>query len=426
MVNSQKKLLRVGIIGCGDIFSSHALAYPESSHVVVVGFYDRIRSRAEGWCNQFKKYMAMIKESAETNDTPEDQWDLHRCELFEKEVCIYSTVSDLIENVDLIDICAPNYAHAPYAIWALKKNKHVVTEKPPARCSLETKWILEAAKNSQGKYQLNENMLWQVYVREMARLLKENRIGELTHLYISLGHGGPSWGWNNHFMNPTLSGGGVLIDMGMHAIGIAFGIIGPDYKVSKIQTLEMNCGTKPERTLIDSEGGNEYLMHKFMVEDDARVDITLKNQKTQKEILFHLETSWSRTMQEIRVEGTEGLLKLDTDEKHRRIISHITYNEDNEENITQILIPPQGRDSHQIELIDFIDRITSGKTPYLDAEWAHQMMEIISGAYLANILQKPVTIPDLWHFYQEVIDRGCPESILIEEIIYSFMKPFMD
>ncbi len=33
----------------------------------------------------------------------------------------------------------------------------------------------------------------------------------------------------------------------------------------------MKSGTKPERPMSDSDGANEYLLHKFLVEDDAKV-----------------------------------------------------------------------------------------------------------------------------------------------------------
>ena len=86
--------------------------------------------------------------------------------------------------------------------------------------------------------------------------------GSLKSLQIKLGHGQPSWGWNNHFLNPSLSGGGILPDMGSHAIGAIFGILGINSKILKIQTLEMKSGTAKERTLHRTDGINEYYLQK--------------------------------------------------------------------------------------------------------------------------------------------------------------------
>jgi predicted dehydrogenase len=276
-------------------------------------------------------------------------------------------------------------------------------------------------------------MLWQVYVRELAKLVTKGTIGTLQRIEVSLGHGGPSWGWNNHFMNPTLSGGGALADMGIHAIGIAYGILGQEYHVTKIKTLNMHSGTKPERTMSDSDGANEYLMHKFMVEDDARVQITLQHATTHLEVILILETSWSRTLQTTEVFGTKGNISMETDDRKRKVFV-VT---DPSGNKRVIDMPPQGRDSHQIEIIDFIDRIINKKKPYLDATWAHEMQSIISGTYLSYLKAylntshpsdalegMEISMRELDVFYENILQSGCPTQILIEEIVYQLMGPF--
>ena len=60
------------------------------------------------------------------------------------------------------------------------------------------------------------------------------------------------------------------------------------------------------------------------------------------------------------------------------------------------------------------------------------MQTIISGAYLSNLLGfeqgkkkgVEVTPQDLDDFYEEIIQSGCPDSILLDEIVYRFMSPF--
>lgn len=422
-----KKLLRVGIVGCGDIFGSHAQAYPDHPNAVVVGFYDRIRSRAQAWFDHLKRYYDMVYEGAQAGLEDSDKEDLERCRIFKEESKVYERVDKLFEKVDAIDVCTPNYAHAPYAIWALKKHKSVMTEKPPARCSLETKWIVEAAKNSKGFYQINENMFFQAYVREFAKLVSSGKLGKILKITSILGHSGPSWGWNNHFLNPSLSGGGAMSDMGIHAIGVVFGIIGADYKVQRIKTLQMRSGTMPERHMMDSDGANEYSLRRFMVEDDAKVFASVKNAKTGEEIEITIETSWARTINEVIVEGEKGTATM-TEELKRKNKIELTFDGE----ISQIPIPGQGRDSHQLEIVDFLRRIEKGQKSFVDELMAHEMQTIISGSYLSNLrgfqLQKTegveITHADIDAFYSEILNSGCPDSLLIDEIIYRFMSPF--
>ncbi len=292
MGKNNEKILRVGVIGCGDIFLSHSQAYPDHLHAVLVAFYDRMRSRAENWKHHMDRYMEYVKEAAEDLEEEEDKILMKKNKIYEAEHQVYESVQDVLENVDAIDVCTPNYAHAPYAIWALKKGLSVMTEKPPARCSYETQMIVDAQNESSGYYQLNENFLWKTSVRKLNELVKQGLLGKILKMRTRLGHGGPSWGWNNHFHNPQLSGGGCLSDMGIHAIGYGYGAIGREYVVAKVQSLFMDSGTTPERKMKDGDGFNQYLMTKFMVEDHASIKVWLKNPADGNLIEWQIESSW--------------------------------------------------------------------------------------------------------------------------------------
>lgn len=433
---AEPKILRVGIIGCGKIFESHSQAYPDHPNTVVTAFYDRIRSRAEKWKSRLSEEMCLIKEAAKEMQENQDANHLRRCEIFENECKVYDNVQELLEQVDVIDISAPNYAHAPYALWALKKNISVMSEKPPALCSLETKEICNAVKKSEGIYQVNENFFWQLYIREFKKLISSNEIGNLKKINIRLGHGGPSWGWQNHFLNPSLSGGGVLSDMGIHAIGLLLGILGPNYHIKRIQSINMLSGTQKERTLRDSDGANEYYLHKFMVEDDVKIKIWFTQnsksdpQQVEQEIEAKIETSWSKTYREVEVSGSLGKATLDVDEMKRFIIKIEKEGKPTETHS----IPPQARDSHQLEIIDFLNRVLEGKKSIADEEIAHTIQTIVSGAYLSNLrtfestrksgLGISTTPKDLEDFYAELLQGDCPQNILLEEVVYRFMSPF--
>ncbi|MHA1520396.1 MAG: Gfo/Idh/MocA family protein [Promethearchaeota archaeon] len=434
--NIPTKILRIGIIGVGDIWNSHVQAYPDNPNAVVVGFYDRIKGRAEAWKDKIARYMNLINEAATKLDDPEDEVHVERCQIFEKEAKVYDSVQDLIEHVDVIDICSPNYTHAPYTIWALSKNKSVMTEKPAARCSYETQKICDIAENSKGFFQLNENFLWYASLRKLHSIIAAKKIGTITKISIRLGHGHPSWGWQNHFLNPSLSGGGVLSDMGVHALGWAYGILGSDFQVKSVQSIRMNGGTTKERTLHQYDGSNEYYLQSFMVEDDAKIKVIFQypdtdsdsNSEAENEVNVLIEASWAKTYREITIHGTEGTCGLERNEDKREIIVIYHNNGQREE----ISIPSQGRDSHQIQIIDFLDRIQKGKNSYLDQNWAHNIQEIISCSYLSNLkaFEKNakkgliITPKDLHKFYDKLKKSGVPEEIIVEEIVYSFMSPF--
>ncbi|QEE15581.1 Gfo/Idh/MocA family protein [Promethearchaeum syntrophicum] len=425
------KILRVGIVGCGRIFQSHNHAYNDLENVVVTGFYDRIKKRAQEWHNRMTEEMQLVKEVALEHEDENDERHLERCRIFEEESEVYENFQDLLNNVDVIDISTPNYAHAPYAIWALRQNKSVMSEKPPALCSLETQWICEAKEKSKAHYQINENFLWKVFVREIKKIIDNNVIGKINEINIKLGHGGPSWGWQENFLNPTISGGGVLSDMGSHALGFVFGILGHEYEIEKVQTIRMETSSKSEKIMRDLENKEEYLKERFMVEDEAEVKIKMINKDTKQEILIQIEVSWAKTYKEISVHGSKATCELGEDERKQNIL--IIKSENGKKQ--KIKIPGQGRDSHQMQITDFLSRIVKDQDSFANEKIAHKIQTIISASYLSNLLGfksnkkkkegKPITPDKLNKFYQDIIKSGCPKNIIIEEIIYHFVSPFI-
>jgi len=488
---AEQKILRVGVIGLGDIWQSHAQAYPDNLNAVVVGFYDRIRGRAETWKDKMMRYMHLVRKAAEEKLDPEDEIHLQRCTIFDKEAKVYDSIQDMLNHVDVIDICAPNHVHASYAIWALKKGKSVMSEKPAGRCSYETEHLCRVAASSTGFYQLNENFLWYSSLRKLREIVTSKKIGKINKINIRLGHGHPSWGWQNHFLNPSLSGGGVLSDMGVHAIGFGYGILGPNYKVQSVQTIRMNAGTTKERTLHQFDGANEYYLSSFMVEDEAKIKVIfrpdpinnsliektvtdsnafseadlanesksqtneitnpegemqrteleakaktiangekkeLKKIEELEEISVIIEVSWAKSYRDITIHGSLGTCGLDRNSKKQEIVA-IYYENGQQEEIS---ISNQARDSHQLEIIDFLNRIQAKRQSLLEPTWAHRFQEIISCAYLSHLRGFEmnskkgmiVTLDDLRKYYREIENSGVPKEMIIEEIVYDFMRPF--
>ncbi len=441
-----KKVLRVGVLGCGDIFNSHSQAYPDHPYAVVIGFYDRIQVRAMAWYKRMKDFMDMVYEAYEDEDEEdldeEELCLLEKVKLFKREAKVYNSAKDLIAACDVIDVCTPNYAHGPYAAWALKMGKSVMVEKPPARLSLETQWIVDVAEKSKGFYQANENFLWQAYVEKTHEVVRQGQIGEIHELKTSLGHSGPSWGFNNHFLNPSLSGGGCMSDMGIHTIGLGYGILGKSYEVKDICAVQLKSGTIPERTMRDSDGWNVYAIKRFLVEDDAITKVTMTDKTTGNEIPWLIESSWSRKMESVEIIGEKGKLRLETNDRMQKFLAFY----DTEDNRTEIALPPQGRDSHVLQCIEFCNRLLEKKPARVDHKWAHQMQMIISGTYYSWLkgyeayrqenpretmkLDAPpfegtkISPADLDTYYQTFMDAQIPKTILLEDIVYDLMRPF--
>src|SRR6266850_2837126 len=53
------------------------------------------------------------------------------------------------DNIDAVDICTPNFLHAPMAIAALEAGKHVLCERPLARGAAEASEMMKAARKAE-------------------------------------------------------------------------------------------------------------------------------------------------------------------------------------------------------------------------------------------------------------------------------------
>ena len=127
-------------------------------------------------------------------------------------------------DVDAVIVALPNHLHAPVAIDALNAGKHVLVEKPMAINAKEGQRMIEARDKS-GKLLL---------VGQNNRFTRES---QLAKMFIESGQAGEvyfgetSWwrrrcGQRGWFIDKARSGGGALVDIGVHALDVAWYLMG--------------------------------------------------------------------------------------------------------------------------------------------------------------------------------------------------------
>ena len=129
---------------------------------------------------------------------------------------------------DLIINCTANNLHYPYTMQALENGCHVLCEKPPAMNAKEAKEMADLA-TEKGKilaynFQLRQTPEYSL----LKKFLDEGRFGEVYHIKATFlrRRGIPGWG---NFTNKTIQGGGALIDLGVHILDLALGML--DYQI---------------------------------------------------------------------------------------------------------------------------------------------------------------------------------------------------
>lgn len=279
-------MLRVGIIGNGGIANCHASGYKElKDRVEIVACCDINEEKAKNF--------------AEKYDIPN----------------YYTDCRDMLKNedIDLISVCTWNSAHAECTIEALNAGCNVICEKPMAMNAKEAE-AMKAAADKNGK------LLMIGFVRRHgddardAKELVEN--GELGEVYYAkatyLRRCGCPGGW---FGDKTFSGGGPLIDLGVHVIDLTRYIMGGALPVSVFGFTSDKIGARDH--IRTSGWTSETKVEKpvFNVEDLATAMIKFDNGAVlQVETSFNLNKKNSEG--DVEIFGSKAGLTLDPFELH--------------------------------------------------------------------------------------------------------------
>jgi len=197
--------LGIGAVGIGGIWSAcHAPAWEKCPDAKVVAVCDINRDKAQRY--------------ADVKGVHQVSSDFH--ELLR------------LPEVDAVDICTSNKFHSEIAVAALEAGKHVICEKPDAINPTEAQRMADAA-NASGKTLMT---------------MRNNRFspgGQFLRGYIDTGALGEVYaarcGWirrrgipgkGGWFTTKELSGGGPLIDLGVHMIDLALWLMGNPVPVS--------------------------------------------------------------------------------------------------------------------------------------------------------------------------------------------------
>jgi len=123
-------------------------------------------------------------------------------------------------DVDVVIVSTTNNWLAPITTAILRNNKHVLCEKPPGRNPKEAQQMVEAARASGRKLKIGFNHRHHAAVWKAKELFDQGRIGEPFFIRCRYGHGGRPGYETEWRANPEVSGGGELLDQGVHAIDL--------------------------------------------------------------------------------------------------------------------------------------------------------------------------------------------------------------
>jgi len=274
----------LAILGCGGIGTMHASAAARAN-LPLAGFCDLNLDRAQ----------SLAKE--------------HNCNFYT------DNPTTLLQNPNItaIVIATPNHLHREHALLALAAHKDLLLEKPMALTVAQCDDIIEAANQSDRIVQIGFVTRFAPAVQKLEALIEQGTLGHIYHAKALMHRQRGIPGLGSWFTTQSKSGGGVLIDLGVHLIDLVLHLTGRPQPTHLTASCRNNFGSPlADYRYQEMWAGPPQLNGICDVEDSAVALIQFENNLT-----LDLSVSWANNLPDsilpegIILLGDQGACHLD-------------------------------------------------------------------------------------------------------------------
>lgn len=280
-------------------------------------------------------------------------------------------------DAEVVDICLPNYLHYEACMAAARHNKHVIVEKPLALTLEQADEMIAACRQRGLLLMYAEELCFAPKYERVRALVERGAVGKVYLLKQAEKHSGPHSRW---FYQKETAGGGVMMDMGCHALAWFRWMTGN----AAVKSVYADMKTVRHQAITDCD-------------DNAITIVEFANGVT-----AMAEDSWAKpgSMDDrIEVYGDKGVSYADL----FRGNAALTYSECGYDYASEKAGSTQGwsftvfeeafNQGYPQELAHFIDCVRTGAQPRVTGEDGRAVLEIICAAYQSAKEGRRVTLP---------------------------------
>jgi len=262
-------------------------------------------------------------------------------------------------EVDVVIVAAANAALASIALRGVRAGKHVLVEKPGGTISMQLAEIESAAAASGTLVRIGYNHRYHPAFRKAYELMQQEDLGEVMFIRGRYGHGGRV-GYDREWrMDPAQSGGGELIDQGVHLIDLAGFFLG------EFVAVDGHAATYFWDVQVDD---NAFLSLRTAGGQTAWLQVSCTEWKN----LFSFEIYFKRAKLHIEgLGGSYGLERL----YYYKMLPEMGPPE------TVIYEFPRGDTSWALELNEFLEDIALHRTPIPGLKEGQKTLQIVEAIY---------------------------------------------
>ncbi|NLU10020.1 MAG: Gfo/Idh/MocA family oxidoreductase [Tepidanaerobacter acetatoxydans] len=328
-----------GIVGCGTIADTHALAISHIKDAQLIA----VSSRNEDNAKQFS-----IK---------------YECDY-------YTDYNDMLkrQDIDVINICVPSGLHAEIAIKAAEAGKHVIVDKPMEITIEKANRMIEVFQEKKLKLCVVFQRRYKNDIMIAKKIIDQGKLGRIFFggCYIK-------WYRSQEYYDSSawrgtwaLDGGGVLMNQASHYIDLMQHFLGPVKEVY---------------------ARSKTVNHCIEVEDLAIVNLEYTSGALG--VIEATTSAYPGLCSRIDIYGTNGRIVIENDD----IIELYTKNKEALFDKTQKQCPENPHVPFQRQFEQMMEAIRNDRDPEVNGNEGKKSLEIILAAYKSVFSKKSVKLP---------------------------------
>ena len=334
--------VRIAIVGAGRIADVHAEAYR------------RIGDRAS--------LVAVVAPDSERLQAKARSWGVNK---------VYKSIEEAVEAtaIDAVDLCLPHHLHLDAVLKACAAHKHILLEKPIARTLKEAERILQTVGEAGVTFMLAHNHVFNPIVQKAQEIVRKELIGRV-HLAKAASLGWFYFSPGDFRKSQDHTGGGALIDTGVHFIYILQLLLGAVQSVTTVQG----------RLVREEMEGEDTAVVALRFESGAIGEVTISYASRVPEWDRGFPEGWDQT---VSLLGETGAVRFSLTEDTLWYYS--------EADMPSTLKPSSGWTSVKIgnayatsfytEVAHFVAHIQEGTRPTVGGEEGKKALEVVEAAY---------------------------------------------
>ncbi|MEA3346214.1 MAG: Gfo/Idh/MocA family oxidoreductase [Chloroflexota bacterium] len=334
--------VKIAIIGCGAVAEKiHLPEYARSEEAEIIACVDIVREKAQRLAERVGGAQ------------------------------VYTDYRDALalDEVQAVDICLPNYLHAPVAIAAAEAGKHVLCEKPMTISMADAQSMIDAAKEAGVTLMIRQSTRFVPPYSRVKQIVDSGVLGKINTIRGVHCHGGPEHWTPNYewFFTKAKSGGGAMLDMGIHICDFILWLL--DREVVEVTGF---AGTLEKDIEVDDNG-----MTLMRFDDNT---------------FAFFQASWSvKPMGDssLTIHGEKGVLRLRRDPKHPIALELQTEGGTPDIQYPEVKTPG----AWGTACGHFAECVAQGKEPMVTGEDGKRALEIILATFKSSQTGQTIRLP---------------------------------